>query len=218
MKNDFPILGIETSGQLCSVALMLNESTFYEFNILEKHVHSKKILSMINILLKEADLSLNKLSHIAVSIGPGSFTGLRIGVTAAKGIGYGSGLPIVPVHTFNALALQVSDYVTSEKNFVIIKNASMDDLYFARFNFDDKHNKFGSGLSLISKNQIEKNMIEGESVFSDLALNIPHKKIIGPTAYNICRYSYLFGKDLLTFDYGYLEPFYLKQFLTRVNK
>ncbi|NMB81660.1 MAG: hypothetical protein GYA14_07550, partial [Ignavibacteria bacterium] len=49
MNNFLPILGIETSGDLCSVAIMMNEKSFYEVNILEKHVHSKKILELIDL-------------------------------------------------------------------------------------------------------------------------------------------------------------------------
>lgn len=218
MNNGLPILGIETSGELCSVALLVNETIFYEINILEKHIHSKKILNMIDVLLKESDIDLSKLSHIAVSIGPGSFTGLRIGLTTAKGIGFGSNLPIVPVPTFNAMALQVSDFVTDGTNFNIVKNASMDDLYFARFYYNSGEIHSLNEISLIKKNEIEKKITNMELVFSDVKINIPSKKVIGPDAYNICRYSYLFGKDLLTFDYDYLEPFYLKQFLSRVKK
>lgn len=218
MNTGLPILGIETSGELCSVALMVNDTTFYEINILEKHVHSRKILNLIDILLKEGGIELTKLSHIAVSIGPGSFTGLRIGLTTAKGIGFGSNLPIVPVPTFNAMALQVSDFVPDNSNFVIVKNASMDDLYFAIFNYDGKGIRSINELSLVKKNEVEQLITSKELVFSDVDLNITSKKVIGPDAYNICRYSYLFGKDLLTFDYDYLEPFYLKQFLTRVKK
>lgn len=218
MNNFLPILGIETSGDLCSVAIMMNEKSFYEINILEKHVHSKKILELIDLLLKEAGLELKKLSHIAVSIGPGSFTGLRIGLTTAKGLGYGANLPIVPVPTFNALALQISDFVPMNNNFVIIKNASVDDLYYASPYYDGKKIGFSHELSIIKKNDIESILKNDELIFSDIDFEFATKKIIGPSALNICRYSYLFGKDLLTFDYDYLEPFYLKQFLVRVKK
>lgn len=218
MNNFLPILGIETSGDLCSVAIMMNEKSFYEVNILEKHVHSKKILELIDLLLKEAGLELKQLSHIAVSMGPGSFTGLRIGLTTAKGLGYGANLPIVPIPTFNALALQISDFVPAKNNFVIIKNASVDDLYYASLYYDGKKIGFSSELSIIKKNDIESILKNDELIFSDIDFEFATKKIIGPSALNICRYSYLFGKDLLTFDYDYLEPFYLKQFLVRVKK
>lgn len=218
MNKILPILGIETSGDLCSVAIMINEKSFYEVNILEKHVHSKKILELINLLLKEASLELKQLSHIAVSMGPGSFTGLRIGLATAKGLGFGSNIPIVPVPTFNALALQISYYVPMQKNFVIIKNASVDDLYYASLYFDGEKISFSRDLSIIKKNNIESILKKDELIYSDIDLVFESKKIFGPSALNICRYSYLFGKDLLTFDYDYLEPFYLKQFLAKVKK
>lgn len=218
MNNPLPILGIETSGDLCSVAIMMNEKSFYEVNILEKHIHSKKILELIDLLLKEAGLELNQLSSIAVSMGPGSFTGLRIGLTTAKGLGFGSNLPIVPVPTFNALALQISSFVPTNNSFVIIKNASVDDLYYASLYYDGAKIHFNRELSIIKKNDIESILKKDELIFSDVDLGFEIKKIIGPTALNICRYSYLFGKDLLTFEYDYLEPYYLKQFIARVKK
>ncbi|NMC98648.1 MAG: tRNA (adenosine(37)-N6)-threonylcarbamoyltransferase complex dimerization subunit type 1 TsaB, partial [Bacteroidales bacterium] len=152
------------------------------------------------------------------SMGPGSFTGLRIGLTTAKGLGYGANLPIVPIPTFNALALQISDFVPAKNNFVIIKNASVDDLYYASLYYDGKKIGFSSELSIIKKNDIDSILKKDELIFSDIDFEFATKKIIGPSALNICRYSYLFGKDLLTFDYDYLEPFYLKQFLVRVKK
>lgn len=218
MNNHLPILGIETSGELCSVALMVNEKSFYEVNILEKHIHSKKILELIDFLLKEAGVELKQLSHIAVSIGPGSFTGLRIGLTTAKGLGFGANLPIVPVQTFNAIALQISDFVQANTNFAVFRNASVDDVYYASLFFDGEKIVYSNDLSVVKKNDIESLVKNVQLVFSDIELDFPAKKIIGPTALNICRYSYLFGKDLLTFDYDYLEPFYLKQFLVRIKK
>src|SRR4030042_6611650 len=105
MKVQLPILAIETSGELCSTAVMLSEQSFVEMNILKKHVHSQKLFDMIDLVLKNANVELKDIACIAVSIGPGSFTGLRIGLSAAKGMAVGANLPIVPVPSFQALSL-----------------------------------------------------------------------------------------------------------------
>lgn len=218
MKETLPILGIETSGDLCSVALMVSEKSFYEINILEKHIHSKKILNMIDLVLKEGGVELKQVAHIAVSMGPGSFTGLRIGLTTAKGLGFGANLPIVPVPTFHALALQVSDYLEANTNFVIIRNASVEDFYYALLKYYGSKYTFINDVDIIKKRDINNLSLNNKLIFSDIDLDFNTKKIVGPTALNICRYSYLFGKDLLTYDYDYLEPYYLKQFLVKGKK
>ena len=218
MKNIFPILGIETSGELCSVALMLNEITLYEFNILEKHIHSKKLLEMIDDLLKSAEIELKSIAQIAVSIGPGSFTGLRIGLTAAKGLGLGGNIPLTPIQTFNAMALQISEYLQKDSQFIILRNASIEDLYFAEYLYDGNVCSPLSEVFLLKKDELNKKLVGGNLIFSDLESNNGAKKIVGPGAAHICKYAYLLGQDLLTFDYDYLEPFYLKQFIARVKK
>ncbi|MCK5458218.1 MAG: tRNA (adenosine(37)-N6)-threonylcarbamoyltransferase complex dimerization subunit type 1 TsaB, partial [Melioribacteraceae bacterium] len=111
MSEEKKILSIETSGELCSVALYFSEQKYDERNILMKHIHSEKLVPMIEELLNSNSVKTNELDWIAVSNGPGSFTGLRIGMTTAKGLAFASNLPILPVPTFDALSLQISIYV-----------------------------------------------------------------------------------------------------------
>jgi tRNA threonylcarbamoyladenosine biosynthesis protein TsaB len=214
----FPILGIETSGNLCSVAVMLNEHSYFELNIHEKHIHSKKLIGMIDIVLKESSVSLTKIKLIAVSIGPGSFTGLRIGLTAAKGIGFGANLPIAPVPTFDALALHISSFTKNDSEFQIIRKASIEDYYFAKYSYHGRVVKNLTEVNLINKTELKNNLNPQYLIYGDKIDSFEINSIEGPTALMICRYSNLFGKDLLTFDYDYLEPFYLKKFIAKVKK
>jgi len=218
MTNNLPILAIETSGDLCSVAVMLNEKHFIESNIKGKHVHSEKIFDMIDYVVKNSKIELNDFNQIAVSIGPGSFTGLRIGLSAAKGLALGSNLPIVPVPTFEVMAFEISEKMEEGKKFAILKSASIDDFYYAVYETEKSGYKKIEDVSLIHKNELSKKIKEFDIIFADKDITTEIKIISGPHAIYVALWSYLYGKELLTYNYDYFEPFYLKQFIAKVKK
>ncbi|NNC55417.1 MAG: tRNA (adenosine(37)-N6)-threonylcarbamoyltransferase complex dimerization subunit type 1 TsaB, partial [Pseudomonadales bacterium] len=98
------ILALETSAARCQVAL-LDGSTLHVVEEREAQ-HSRVVLALVEKLLEEAGCALSGLQAIAVSHGPGSFTGLRIGIAVAQGLAYASNLPVVPIGTLAALAYQ----------------------------------------------------------------------------------------------------------------
>lgn len=98
------ILGIESSGLVASVACQEDGVLIGEFTTNLKKTHSQTLLPMLDELKKMLDLDMETFDAIAVSGGPGSFTGLRIGSATAKGLGMALNLPIIPVPTVEALA------------------------------------------------------------------------------------------------------------------
>ena len=86
---------------------------------MEKNIHSEKLLEVVEAVLKKSLVKINEVGSIAVSSGPGSFTGLRIGMSAAKGLAFGANLPIISVPTFEALALKICDIIPDKTEFVI---------------------------------------------------------------------------------------------------
>ncbi|MEK6577428.1 MAG: tRNA (adenosine(37)-N6)-threonylcarbamoyltransferase complex dimerization subunit type 1 TsaB [Nitrospirota bacterium] len=98
------VLGIETSTGIGSVALINDKGLLAEYRINIGMVHSERLMIAIDRLLSDTGTELEKLSSIAVSIGPGSFAGLRIGLATAKGIQVATGKPIAPVPTLDAMA------------------------------------------------------------------------------------------------------------------
>jgi tRNA threonylcarbamoyladenosine biosynthesis protein TsaB len=98
------VLGIESSTRQGGVAIVDGDRLVCESLLNIEVTHSERLLPAIDRLLADARLSLGALEGIAVSIGPGSFTGLRIGLSTAKGLAYATGLPVVGVSTLEAMA------------------------------------------------------------------------------------------------------------------
>ena len=99
------ILCIETATKLCSVALVRSDQTLASRDLEgEKHVHAEKVNVFIEAVVQEAGLAIGDLDAVAVGIGPGSYTGLRIGVSAAKGLCFALGIPIIGIGTLDTLA------------------------------------------------------------------------------------------------------------------
>ncbi len=101
------VLSIDSSGLVATVAVMVDDILVGEYTIHNKKTHSQTLLPMISDMLAMAEVEPNELDCIAVSAGPGSFTGLRIGASTAKGLAWTLGVPIVSVSSLMALAMNV---------------------------------------------------------------------------------------------------------------
>jgi tRNA threonylcarbamoyladenosine biosynthesis protein TsaB len=102
------ILGIDTSTPCGSVGLADDGGVISEYLLNVPVTHSEKLLAAIHFVLEGADCAMEALDGWAISLGPGSFTGLRIGVSTVKGLAFASGKPAVGVPTLDGLAAQVS--------------------------------------------------------------------------------------------------------------
>lgn len=98
------VLGIDTSTMTGSVGLLNDRELMGEYTIGNLVNHSERLMTMIDLLLKEVNLKPEEIDGIAVALGPGSFTGLRIGVTTAKALAYSLKKPIAGIPTLDALA------------------------------------------------------------------------------------------------------------------
>ena len=221
------ILCIETSLDYCSVSIIEDGKVIDSENINIKKSHSEFILILIKNLLKRINISLNQLSAIAVSEGPGSYTGLRIGVSTAKGLCFSLDLPLLSV---NSLDLMIYD--VKKKNLVesgsllcpmidarrmeVYTKIVKDDLIIIK----DTHAKILSNNSFNSLLKFNKINFFGNGstkfkkiIKSNNALFI--EKII-PEAINfdqIVHDKYLEGKfeDLINFEPNYLKEYYFKK-------
>ncbi|WP_444943869.1 tRNA (adenosine(37)-N6)-threonylcarbamoyltransferase complex dimerization subunit type 1 TsaB [Microbulbifer sp. ZKSA006] len=103
-KNAVKILALDTTSGACSVALMSDGQLIERFVQAERD-HTRRLLPMVDEVLAEAGIKLADLDALAVSRGPGSFTGLRIAISSVQGLAYACDLPVIPVSSLAALAL-----------------------------------------------------------------------------------------------------------------
>lgn len=209
-----PLLAIETSEKLCGVSLLLNEIEYYSAKIFLPHSHSEKLFELIEILRDSSSIKLNEIKSVAVSSGPGSFTGLRIGMAAAKGIAAGLNIPIIPVPTFEALAYQLSKILPEEQKFIIANKANRDEAYFAKFHVKNNNYIFEEQLKIIPISEIKLN--ESELLFGNISTN--PKQLISPEPEFIGFWAIEFGKNKFVKDFDFLEPNYIKDFIVKEVK
>lgn len=98
------ILGIDSSAITAGCALYDGEKLIAEQFLNTRHTHSETLLPEIEQMLKNAEVTISDIDEIAVTNGPGSFTGLRIGISCVKGMAMGAGISVIPVSTLEAIA------------------------------------------------------------------------------------------------------------------
>ena len=124
------ILGIETSGPRCSVAFVNGETILAEYNFQRTNMHSEILGELVADGLKRTATKADQFDLIAVASGPGSFTGLRIGMAYAKGLAYALNTPILPVSNFDLLAERALPELLPVD---VLIDARMNRFYHARF-------------------------------------------------------------------------------------
>jgi tRNA threonylcarbamoyladenosine biosynthesis protein TsaB len=219
MNNEKPILAIETSGGLCGAAVYFSDDKYFESNVVLKYSHAEKLFDTIDYVLNNAEILLKDLEAIAVSAGPGSFTGLRIGMSAAKGLAMGASLPIIPVPTFEAMVFQLLHFLPPDSEFIIANKVNADELYYAKFQIKANNFIFAEDLQIINKTDLEKRagsrMIFGNGNKESADL---FKDFYAPSPRYIAKWCRAYGKEKSTFNFDFLEPNYLKNFIIKEKK
>jgi tRNA threonylcarbamoyladenosine biosynthesis protein TsaB len=213
------ILNIETATKNCSVSIAANGKTLVCKEISELgYSHAEKLHLFIQDVIQEAAISFSQLSAIAVSQGPGSYTGLRIGVSAAKGLSYALQIPLISVDTLLALAHQVSE---NDGLIIPMIDARRMEVYSAIFDSNKQKirevqaeiisaESFAAISDKIyfigdSNEKVKSVLTKSNFVFLD-AIQYPSAKEMSTISYQ----KYL-EKDFE--DVAYFEPYYLKDFL-----
>lgn len=223
------ILCLETATNLCSVALCENG----EVGALRESVDSKSHASMLTVfiqeVLREKGIKTSDLQAVAVSKGPGSYTGLRIGVSAAKGIAYASSIPLIGIETPYSMFHGIREKYMHDKKVIFcpMLDARRMEVYYSMYDIK------GNVIKQIAAEVINENSFdfipESDKIvfFGDgsakLKEVIRRPNIIFDEDYlisaaHMCYPSLeAFGKKQFE-DVAYFEPLYLKDFITTVQK
>jgi len=135
MSQAINILCVDTSTEACSVAVLCsteNEQIINDHFMLAPREHTQKILPTIEQVIKQSGLTLSDIDVIAYGRGPGSFTGVRIGISIAQGLAYGIEKPIVGVSTLQAMSQEAYKNNQAKHVYAAI-DARMGEVYFAHY-------------------------------------------------------------------------------------
>ncbi len=217
------ILSIESSGPICSVALHRNGELLALTESDESNIHGQKLAVFINEIINLQQIQVNKLDAIAVSEGPGSYTGLRIGVSIAKGLCYASGIPLIAVDTLQSLAyamLQQKEIAFPENSVLMpMIDARRMEVYMA--GFDLRLNKTVSTLPAILEESFYKTLNKATFVCGNGSLKIEPSFFNNSLTYvpditfsakHLGQLAFKKFEDKMFEDIAYFEPVYLKEF------
>ncbi|OFX73434.1 MAG: tRNA (adenosine(37)-N6)-threonylcarbamoyltransferase complex dimerization subunit type 1 TsaB [Bacteroidetes bacterium GWE2_29_8] len=224
------ILNIETSAKFCSIALGRNGKMIDLIESNEIYMHAQNINIFIQNILQKNNLTINDLDAIAVSEGPGSYTGLRIGISSAKGLAYGLDKPLIFINTLFAMANYVNSFINLDKEDYVIPmiDARRMEVYTAVYNSKIElatppHALIIDENSFINLSSKGKIYLIGDAVtktkptLSKIS-NAVFIENIYPSAefmINIAN-KYFIEKNFV--DIAYSEPFYLKEFIATKAK
>ncbi|TXK36907.1 tRNA (adenosine(37)-N6)-threonylcarbamoyltransferase complex dimerization subunit type 1 TsaB [Pontibacter qinzhouensis] len=217
------LLALETSSTVCSVALFKGEQLLGSSELQIEKSHSSHITVMISQLLDNCQVTLGQLSAVAVSGGPGSYTGLRIGSSAAKGLCYSLDIPLIEVSTLKGLAAQAIEATPNPERFLFcpMLDARRMEVYTCLLN-----HKLEEVVSIapviVSEGFLEKELAEQPVIFfgsgaskletlKDGIANALFIDSILPSAKPIGKLSLEKYQQELFEDVAYYEPFYLKE-------
>ena len=222
------ILNIDTSTDVCSVALTSEGSVLEHREDYEGQNHAKVLSSFINDMLDYATPRGIKLDAVAVSMGPGSYTGLRIGLSEAKGLCFGSDIPLIGISTLELLTVTVMfrDFWDDDILFVPMIDARRKEVYTGVY--DLALNKIMQPQPLILDENSFQEYKDKQIVFfgngSDKAkdiIQLPNARFIKnirPEAVNMMALSERSFRNNNFIDIAYSTPEYLKDFQSTTRK
>jgi tRNA threonylcarbamoyladenosine biosynthesis protein TsaB len=221
------ILSLETSTSICSVALHENEKLIALSELHIEQSHASQLSVLIDQVVKSAGVDIQKLSAVAVSSGPGSYTGLRIGTSTAKGLCYALNIPLLSIGSLEILSLQLSRYNIDNYWLCPMIDARRMEVYCLLSDADNNivqpvqakvidHTSFSDILDkqkiLFFGNGADKCEEMITSANAKFIRNIyPSASTVGSSVYK--KYQLSQFEDLTHF-----EPLYLKEFMIKAPK
>ena len=220
------ILYIETATDVCSVALSRGAEVIGLKEEVGGNNHAKHLLPFVDEVLKQAEVSMKEINGVAVSIGPGSYTGLRIGVSTAKGIAYTAGIPVMAISTLESIAQGAktlwAESSSEQPQIIPMIDARRMEVFTTRYDFNMR------SLEEISSKIVDENsfteLLSKEKVLF-CGNGMPKCRELLSTFPNACfAEAPVSAKNMLPAalrkwqkqefeDVAYFEPFYLKEYV-----
>ena len=224
------IINIDTSTEVCSVSLSKDGNLIGIKENKDGLKHAQLVTLYIQDLLKEANIEIKNLDAIAVSKGPGSYTGLRIGVSTAKGICYGAQLPLIAIETLQTLtegAINSIEQPIKDAWFCPMIDARRMEVYNAFYNINN--NKTVEIAATIIDDESFKDILDERTVYffgngsEKCKETIKHPNAIfidniSNSALNMITLAHKAFNNQSFEDIAYFEPFYLKDFVATTPK
>ncbi len=223
------IINIETSTKVCGVSLSVDGQIVDQRESKEGNSHASNVAPFIDSLIKDNALKYSDLSAIAISEGPGSYTGLRIGTSTAKGLCYALDIPLIAISTLKSMAAYARSLYNSDFNKLLrpMIDARRMEVYSQAF--DANLNPLDEIRAIIVDQESFNEELEKQKVvfFGDGAAkcmdvishaNATYLDKVEASALGMIRLSYdkFIKSDFV--DVAYFEPFYLKEFIAAVSK
>lgn len=221
MNDTQYILAIESSGSTCGAALSAGHKILAEYNLFGRNLHDKLLAELTRRILADNNVGVNELNAVAVSSGPGSFTGLRIGAAIAKALCFEDNLKLIAVPTLESIALaahQIGGYpdnkriissVPSHKDLIYYQEYDVESGAFSEVKYDDKKILMSlGGNGTIFAGPGCKDM-EGNSKISS---------VIELRAAYICSYAITCFEKKNFVNPDEFVPNYIQEFIPKVNK
>ncbi len=223
------ILQLETSTISCSVALSLDGNTIAVKELAERNIHAGYLTLFIEDVVAQCGKTLRDIDAVAVSMGPGSYTGLRIGVSTAKGLCYALDIPLIAINTLQAMTVGfMSLYNDQSVLFCPMIDARRMEVYAAVYN-SQLDELLPVEARIIDENSFS-DLLQNQNIvfFGDGAMKCQEVLAGNPTAIFVPEFLNS-AKDLSSLaalkydrkefeDVAYFEPFYLKDFLITQSK
>jgi len=220
------ILNIESSTTMCSVSIGLDGDCIDFIELDEGYSHAEKLALFASDLLERNKLSTSDLDAVAISKGPGSYTGLRIGVSLAKGLCFGANLPLISVSTLQAMCLH-PELDADRALLCPMLDARRMEVYTAEYDSDAHEIRAPHALVLDETSfthlDTNKSVVffgNGSAKFQDVC-TLPDARFVAdvmPSAQYMTALSEQAFQAGKFEDVAYFEPFYLKEFYTQPPK
>jgi tRNA threonylcarbamoyladenosine biosynthesis protein TsaB len=223
LKKEY-ILAVESSESICSVALGNHWDLLGEYSLNIKNIHNERLAVFIHSILREHNIQASEISFLGISAGPGSYTGLRIGFSLARGFAFPNKTRLIPVPTPELYAFKLN---YTDLPIISIINAHRNELYMGRYRFQQELLEEEEPIRIIKIKDLLKNFGRKKMIITGSAVKIlenldssriPARWILaGP------QFQYVSGKDLIHYiqhlkrhhlldRYNLEEPLYVRDF------